>query len=55
MERLQLWWAVHDGNRYAEHTWTVVFGGAMLAWPFVALAFGVNVFSSVWYWISAAF
>lgn len=50
--RLTLWLEIHDGYRHLDNAWTIGFGGLMLAWPFILLASGYNVFDKAWYWIT---
>jgi len=50
---LIVWWDEHSHLFYVA--WCVAFGATMLAWPFILLATGINVFTSGWYWLSLVF
>lgn len=52
VERLQIWFEIHDGLRHLENIWTIGFGSLMLLWPILLYAAGINVFESAWYWLT---
>ncbi len=51
--RFDIWREIHSEGLY--HAWCVGFGALMLLWPVLFYASGVNVYDSVWYWLTLIF
>ena len=52
LERVEIWWGIHDMNHHLYVAWCVGFCALMLTWPILLYSAGINVFDSAWYWLT---